>query len=165
MPNVPVYDLKFQASTRSIVAFTFGRGVFVLAPQLSLLATVNQASFAVRQMLTATAGVVNPGLLGAADVYVGMLRPDGTIEFFTGTGSAFGNVADLTSFRPIATGVSLATPFSVTVPNFYSHQWTGSEVRGTWVFFVGVLKAGALAGGSLASDAILSLATALFSFP
>jgi photosystem II stability/assembly factor-like uncharacterized protein len=32
IPNVAVFDLQIQASTRKVYAFTFGRGVFVLTP-------------------------------------------------------------------------------------------------------------------------------------
>jgi hypothetical protein len=32
MPNVPVYDLKIHAVTHQLVAFTFGRGAYVITP-------------------------------------------------------------------------------------------------------------------------------------
>jgi hypothetical protein len=32
IPNVAVFDLQIQASTRKVFAFTFGRGAFMLAP-------------------------------------------------------------------------------------------------------------------------------------
>lgn len=133
-----------------------------LATGVAPLVTVNGSTFSVGQTLSATAGLINPGLTGAADIYVGLLRPDGSVLFFT-PAIVVGSVTNIESFRPIATGVSLAAPFSVTVPNFYSHQWTAADPKGTYIFFVGAVRAGALSGGSLPPGATLGLLGIVFS--
>jgi YVTN family beta-propeller protein len=154
--NASLIDTATNQVVGSVAGTAAGHssiGTFI--PALTLQVTVNQPTFSVGQTLAATAGLANPGLPGAADIYLGILRPDNSIQFFTSSGIVLGNLVDLTSFRPAATGVSLATPFAVTAPNFYSHQWTGSDLRGNYVLFVaGVTNAG-----------ILGLATAPFSFP
>ncbi len=139
-----------------------------LTPPPTPLASVNQPAFVAGQTLIITGGLDNPGMPGTADVYAGVLLPDGTILFFTDlvtptSGIAVGSVADLASFRSIAVGVSLAAPFSVTVPISYS--WSGGEPRGGFVFFVFVVKTGALVDGVLTSDKLLGAAMAPFSFP
>lgn len=135
-----------------------------LARQVTAGVTVNQSTFSVGQPLNVTVGLANPGRPEAADVYLGLFRPDGSIEFITGTGIVLGSVTDLSSFRPVAVGVPLATPFAVTAPDFFSYTWLGSEPRGAYVFFLLVVKAGSLAGG-ITDDTILALGTASFSFP
>ena len=134
-------------------------------PPLSATVSVNQSAFAIGQTLTTTAGINNLGSAGLADIYVGTLGPDGTIEFITANGMTIGRLTDLSSFRPIATGISLMDSFSVLLPNFSSHLWTGAEPRGGYVFFLAILTAGALDDGIVTEDEILRLATAPFSFP
>jgi hypothetical protein len=136
------------------------------SPALSSRVDVNQTSFGVGQTLTATVGLTGPGRAETADIYVGLARPDGVIQFFTGAGGFVpGTVSDLASFRPIAAGVSLATPFTVTVPELFSYEWTGAEPHGDYRAFVLAMQAGALAGGVVTGGQILTLATAPFSFP
>lgn len=133
---------------------------------LSTSASVSQPAFAVGQTLIAGVSATNPGLAGvAADVYIGILRPDGSIHFVTSTGIAVGNVANLGSFQPIALNVPLTAPFSVSEPSVFTHQRTAGDLPGPHVFFIAAVKAGALAGGTLANDQILSVATAPYSFP
>lgn len=158
--------------TPSQISFSVAQGVapgaLGVSPPSTIMATgvgVNQTTFAVGQTLNASGGVTNPGLTGSGDFYVGILRPDNTIQFFTNSGIVVGRLADVRSFRPLATGVPLDTRFSVTVPNFYSHQRTASDQSGGHVFFLLAVKADALSDGTVTSDEVLGLATAPFSFP
>jgi hypothetical protein len=130
-------------------------------------ASVNATSFSVGETAAGGIGLLNIGAQGAADIYAGILLPDfHTVAFFTSTTDvALGDLADLASFRPIATGVPLAEPFAATVPSFFSHQWDGSEPRGDYLLFVLALQSGAAANGSITDEEILAVALRGFSFP
>jgi photosystem II stability/assembly factor-like uncharacterized protein len=129
-------------------------------------ASVSQPRFDLGQTLIAGGSVTNPGLPDtAADFYVGNLRPDNSIEFFTNAGIVLGRLADLGSFRPIAVNVPLTTSFTVSQPTVFTRQWTTADQHGPYVFFVAAVKTGALAGGTIASDQILSVAAAPYSVP
>ena len=136
-------------------------GTAGVPPGCHLARLLNDRTFGVGQTLTASVGVVNPGIPGVvADFYVGAFLPAAqAIVFFTPTGSVVGNPADLTSFRPYATGVALATPFDVTLPTFFSDTVTGTDHHSDHLFFVLAVKSGPLAAGN-----VLGVATAPFSF-
>ena len=104
---------------------------------------------------------------GAADFFTGLVHPDGrTIEFLTSRGGvAIGNIANPLSFRPVAVGIPLGSPISVDVPNVIVHQWTSTEPRGTYVFFVLAVRSGTFGDGILSCNETLGLGTTAFSFP
>lgn len=138
----------------------------VSSPQLTPTVTASPTTVAAGQTLTVTAGLTNPGgLSGSADVYAGLLAPDNSIEFVTSTGVVNGTLNTLASYQPLATGVSLATPFSVTVPTFHSHPRTANDPGGTWHFFVAVVNAGALSGAAITEGTIIGLTSVAVSFP
>src|SRR4029077_15080653 len=89
---------------------------------LSASATTSQTTFAPGQTLIAGGSVTNSGLPEiAADFYVGLLRPDRSIQFVTPAGLVMGHISDLRSFRSLATNVPLTTPFSASQSSVYTH--------------------------------------------
>lgn len=143
----------------------FSVQVISTAP-ISIGADVHQPVFAVGETMTASVSVSSQGQPGAADFFSGLLHPDGsTIEFLTSGGTAIGHIANTSTFRPIATGVPLGSPFSAGVPDVMTHQWTGTEGRGNYVFFLLAVRSGTLGDGTFGCNDILGLGTAAFSFP
>jgi peptidyl-Asp metalloendopeptidase len=153
-----------NASTLAQTASTVAS--FLQAVSVSLSASITPATVGPGQTLSGSIGLNNPGLTGAADLFVGMLLPDGaTVAFFINGGVAMGSLADFTSFQPLAAGVSLAAPFSASVPGFFSYTWSGSEPHGGYTFFFLATKAGAVTDGTLSGDEILGVAAAPFLYP
>jgi hypothetical protein len=131
---------------------------------------VNKTVFAAGDTLVLSVGLENSGRIGTADIYFGLLAPDNTAVFFTGavitptSGFALGNFLDLASYRPIATGVPLAGPFSVNIPSFVSYKWGGSETKGGYALLLLVVTAGALLDGNLSNNELLAVSLTPFSF-
>ena len=124
------------------------------------------------QTLVASVSLDHPGgVAGSADLYVGVLLPDGSAVFFTSatitptSGYAMGSLTNFSSYRPIATGIPLSAPFSANVPNFFSYPRQSGDPTGGLAFFVIATKAGALDDGVLATDELLSSSFASFTFP
>jgi hypothetical protein len=133
---------------------------------MSIATGVNQPMFGVGQTMMASVVLNSQAQAGAADFYTGLLHPDGsTIEFLTGGGVAIGNIANPSSFQPVAAGIPLGSPISVSVPDVIVQQWTGAEPRGTYGFFVLAVRSGTFADGILGCNDTLGLGTTIFSFP
>jgi hypothetical protein len=153
-----------QSTLINIQYMHFSDGVTIpTGPMLPfLMISVNERTFAPGETLRASVAVSNPGRPESADVYMGLLQPDGSIQFFTNDGIVLGTLADVRSFRAIATGVSLGTPFSVMLPDFYIYSWAGNEPRGDYTLFLVVVTAGALDDSQLLGSEILGLTTIPF---
>lgn len=113
------------------------------SPQLSLTPITNGTTFAAGQTLNISVAANNPGLPILVDFYLGVVAPDGKTIVFITQGAAFGvgSISNLASFVPFVTGLSLTTPFNVTVPLF-SHLWDGTEPAGPYVLFVEAWRSG-----------------------
>ena len=157
----------FHASTQFGVFSLVTRPDSCAAP-LNAFVSVNATTFDVRQTLTASVGLLNSAAAGAADIYLGVLVPDGkfTVAFLTSASTfALGTLEDFPSYRPIATAVPLTSSFAITVPDFFSYRWTGAEPRGDYAFIFYAVTAGALGDGMLIADELLASAITSFSFP
>jgi len=143
-----------------------------LASPLTLTAAVNQPTFAVGNTLVASVSVNHAGgLTGSADFYVGLLLPNGGAVFFTDvtitptSGYALGTIANVATYRPVATGIPLGAAFSANLSPFFAYPRGAGDPTGGLAFFVLAVKSGALADGVLAADELLAASLAPFTFP
>lgn len=160
-----------NARTLSQTAATVASFRQAATAPLTITTRVNKATFTVGETLVASVGVSNPGIAAMADVYLGLLRPDGTVLFFTdvvvtGTsGSVVGNILNFATYRPIAAGVSLGAPGAANFPSFLSLQRTSSDQTGGFVWFLLAVTSGALHDGILAPNELLGASFSPFSYP
>src|SRR5262249_2890354 len=127
---------------------------------------------AVGQSVVGSVSVNNPGTAtGTADMYLGLLLPDGDVVFFTSptitetSGYAFGKILDYASYRPIATGGLLGAEFTTNTPVFFSYQRKSNDPAGGLTFFLLVVTSGALDDGVLAPGELLAASLSPFTFP
>jgi hypothetical protein len=134
--------------------------------QANLVTTsVNQLGFRSGQTFRLTVGVHNPGSPAAVDFFLGLLFPDGdTIAFVTSDGVHQGRGSDPSTFRPIATNISLATSFAVRLSDFLVHTWTGTEAPGRYLAFLAAVVPGSLADGSLDPGDLVGASVAAFDY-
>ena len=154
-PEVPS---KFDQNVPvgATIQITFGQWTkSPTTPPLQVAVTANQDAFTNGQTLVVGGTVTNPGIPGVtADFYVGLMHPDGSIEFATPSGIVTGNFSSLASYQPLATGISLATPFTDSRPSFYTRQWTAADARGIYVLCIAAVSS---------TGEILALSTTSFS--
>ena len=141
-----------------------------LTSPLTLSAGVNQTAFVTGNTLLLSVSLANPGTTGTVDLYLALVLPDGTALFVTAiplTGPSnvvIGNLVDVSTYRPIATGIPLETPFAGTIPNFIAYPWSGVEPPGGWVWVLLATTPGALADDVLATGELVSVALTPFTF-
>jgi hypothetical protein len=114
----------------------------------------------VRPNQTASSGVValNPAGNPAADLYVGVLLPDGqTLVFFSGAG-AVGGIANLAA--PALFSPTQAAPpgFSLNLPVFFQFTFPPAGIPfGTYQFFAALVRPGAFQDNRIDPGDILAL--------
>jgi hypothetical protein len=127
---------------------------------LVLQVTATQPVYHVGETLGVSVTVVNPGLPLTVDFYVVAVLPDGvTAVSITPAGAVLGNLGNLASLAPVATGVPLGVPFTVERDAFFSYPWTGTEPLGPYQFYLAAVATGALADGALAPGDLVALET------
>ena len=109
-----------------------------------------------RLSLSATNG---PGGVGAADLYTGVILPDGvTIATVGPSGAArLGTIAQPAAFLPVATGVPLGGAFAASVDPLFSYVWNGSEPLGAYQIFMVAVRAGGFADNRIDGGDILAV--------
>ena len=135
------------------------------AGPLMIQATVNSPVLEAGQQLVLGLSAQSPAGSPPADLYVGVLLPDGeTIVFFSAPGVVGGSTTldRLWELRPMqaalpGVNVSLPTFLQFTVP-------AGGIPAGTYQYFAALMTQGALAGGSPDADAVIALDVTSFSF-
>jgi hypothetical protein len=146
-----------------------GGGVFRLTfePATVTLAA-NLATLATGDTLQVAAALHNPLPFLVADVYAGVLLPDGdTVAFLTALSplavTLLSAGADPASFPPLVAGLALAIG-DAALADFLTHTFGGAEPPGLYQLFVAVLRAGALLDGSLDADDLVALDFRAFTF-
>ena len=135
---------------------------------MSIATGVNQPVFGVGQTMMSAVILNSQAQAGAADFFTGLLHPDGsTIEFVTGGGAgvAIGNIANPSSFRPVAVGIPLGAPISASAPRSWSINGRAPSHGAPTCSFVLAVRSGTFADGILGCNDTLGLGTTAFSFP
>lgn len=128
---------------------------------LTLGITVNDTAIVPGESLVAGITVSNPAGGPAADIYFGLLLPDGVTAVSTGPGVGvqFGRLDNLRSLVPVARGINLGAAFTYQDPAFFAYTFTGIEPAGPYRFFFAAFTAGALNDGVIGGGELLALAT------
>jgi hypothetical protein len=134
---------------------------------MSLTVSANQVQFAPGQALTLSVAVDTTGVTGTADLFVGVVLPDGhTVLLFTDLElhAETVDVSYLAAWRPMVAGIDLAAPFVLARPAFLDYTWGGNEPPGIYTFFVAAVTPGALGDGRADPEDVLVLSAVSIAF-
>ena len=109
----------------------------------------------------------NPGIPTSADFFFCMTIPGGDnavcITNFQTMTYVYANMTDLSTLRPCATGVNLASPMTWD-QNLFTYRWKGGETSGNYTAFMMIVTSGALSDGVLTSTESLGYGAKEFTF-
>jgi hypothetical protein len=125
--------------------------------------TLNGRQFRAGQTLTIGLDAQNPLGDPAADLYVGVVLPDGgTAVFFAGPGVLWGTVP----LSAPAGFVRMPMPpsFEVSLPLFFQFTLPAGLTPGTYAVFAALVRSGALEDGRIDPGDVIDLHVATFAF-
>lgn len=127
-------------------------------PTLTL--QVNDAALRPGETLVTGVTVNNPGGGPLADFYFVIVLPDGStaVSAGPGIGARFGRLGDLRSLAPVASSISLGSPFVYPANPFFSYTFTGNEPVGTYRIYFAAVRTGAFADGAIGAGEVLAVA-------
>lgn len=136
-------------------------------PDLSVGISASQTSFFTGESLVLDAGISTPGMSAVVDIYLIVVLPDGNnVLMFTDLEGnySFGNLSDIAGMVPMVASVNLASPYNNNLADFFTYNWAGQEPAGSYVAYLVVTNAGALADGNIDPGDIFQITDSNFSF-
>lgn len=156
-----------QALPPSPFQYTYTAASPSSTPALTL--SVNQPVFRSGNALHVGLTAQNPTPAFAADLYFGILLPDGVTTCFLSSlsplaGQCLPISANPTTFPRLAANIQVPQGLDMTVSDLMILTFAGGEPPGTYSVFAALTAAGALADGSAAPGDIISINVQAFSF-
>ena len=104
-----------------------------------------------------------------ADVYVGVLLPDGVTVFFITSRSPLNGVvtrldADARTFPPLLASVQLPQGLDITLMDFLVYPFAGGELAGSYAVFAFLTPPGAFTDGRMDPDDVVEIDVRSFVF-
>jgi hypothetical protein len=126
---------------------------------LGLGVSINQSLYFPGERLSLSVSATNTGGTGVADFYTGVILPDGITVATIGPGGTarIGTLLQPAALLPVATGVSLAGPFSASVDPLFNYVWNGSEPVGAYTVFLAAVRSGGFSDGRVDGGDILAV--------
>jgi predicted outer membrane repeat protein len=141
-------------------------GAVEFAP-VTLTLGLNQTTLRPGETLRVRLGIHTRGPAVTADVFLGILLPDGvTVLFVTRLAPLDGVVtrldADPRTFAPLAPAHEFPSGLEITVEDFLVYTLTGAEAPGPYAIFTLLTRPGAFADGQVDAGDLLGLTQQLF---
>lgn len=138
-----------------------------LPPPVCATLRTNASSFSTGESISVSLQADNFGDPSTVDFYFGAVLPDGTTVLLIVDGLLHRqrvSASDVSDWTPVASGVNLASPFTITKPNFLNYVWAGTEPAGTYTFFLTAAVPGSFADGTVDPGDIIHSSTATIAF-